>query len=59
MLALLRAGRRAAADEGDPVASASLTPEELQSYWLNGYLLKRGLIDPETVETLRKRFQAR
>lgn len=39
------------------MATATLTKEELQSYWLNGYVLKRGLIDAETIETLRDRFR--
>jgi phytanoyl-CoA hydroxylase len=45
-------------EEEVAMESTALTREELQSYWLNGYVLKRGLIDPETVETLRARFQA-
>ena len=40
------------------MSTAPLTPEELQSYWMNGYVLRRGLIDMDTVETLRDRFQA-
>ena len=40
------------------MASAILTKEELQSYWLDGYVLKRGLIDADKVQTLRDRFQA-
>ena len=40
------------------MASTILTKEELQSYWLDGYVLKRGLIDADKVQTLRDRFQA-
>lgn len=39
------------------MASASLTPEELQSYWTKGYVLKKGLIDEDSVQTLRDRFK--
>lgn len=39
------------------MTAAALSPEEIQSYWMNGYVRKRGLIDVETVETLRDRFR--
>ncbi len=42
---------------GDPVADPTLTREELQRYWRDGYVLKRGLIDQGTVDSLRERFQ--
>ena len=50
--------RRGRVSEELPVASASLPPpEELQSYWTKGYVLKKGLVDEDSVQTLRDRFK--
>ena len=41
------------------MSETTLTDRELQGYWRNGYVLKRGLIDAATVDVLRERMTPR